>query len=113
MLTPEPAKGICIQVVFECPGLDPRETLDSKHQLGVEKLARLGIFREQESRHLIHGQVDISVREDLLLWIPLSLMCPDNLLGDGKEQQAPAKNLAHRGLSFGLQKPLAVAFNKV
>jgi hypothetical protein len=113
MLALEPSEGICVQVVLQRPGLDPGEVLGSEHQLAIEELARLGEFGEQQSRHLVHGQINVSVRQDLLVRVPLGLVRPDDLLRDGKEQQALAEDLAHGSLGLGPEKTLAVLLDEV
>ncbi|KFY30991.1 hypothetical protein V493_01491 [Pseudogymnoascus sp. VKM F-4281 (FW-2241)] len=105
--------SICIQVVLQRPGLDPGEVLDSKHQLAIERLARLGEFGEQQPRHLVHRQVNVSVREDFLVRVPLGLVQPDGLLGDGKEQQAPAEDLSYGSLGLRPEESLVVLLDEV
>ncbi|MCJ1360233.1 MAG: hypothetical protein MMC33_010236 [Icmadophila ericetorum] len=46
-------------------------------------------FREQELRHMVHVQINIAIRQNLLVHIPLRLVQPNHFLRDGEQQGQP------------------------
>jgi len=65
-------------------------------------------FGEQELRHVIHMQINVSIGQNLLVCISLCLVRLDGLLRDCEQQQAPARDLACRSFGVLLQEPLAI-----